>query len=76
MNFKKAMKYILEITLQTLHGMFKILKADQVWARMHIRVCVWVHLPQPAAFHVLQSQHILPSAVHHSDSRVSSRGSE
>lgn len=76
MNFKQPMKYILEITLRTLRGMFKIWKVDQVWVCVHIRVCVWVHLPQTAAFHVLQSQHILPSAVHHSDSRDSSRGSK
>lgn len=32
-------------------------------------------LPQQSAFNVLQPQHILPSAVHHSDSRDSRRGS-
>lgn len=43
MNFKQPVKYILEITLRTLHGMFKILKVDQVWVCVHICVCVCEH---------------------------------
>lgn len=74
------MTYILKITLQTLHGMCKILKGEQelymcVSMCTFVCVCARTFFPNRLPSISLHSQHLLPSAVHHSDSRDSGRGS-
>lgn len=50
-------------------------RAIYVCEHVHLCVCMCVHIsPRQAHFNLLHPQHLLPSAVHHSDSRDSGRG--
>lgn len=67
------MTHILKISWKILRGMCKSLKGLYLCGRMmYIFVCVHI-FSQQAHFNLLLSQHLLPSAVHHHDSRDSGR---